>query len=80
MASNTSPRRVGLLRFLLMGGHTVAPGISMAPAVARGAPDDGSPPCSWRYATRRQRSTCLLPASRAAFVEDAAMAREMYRL
>ncbi|MCV7358813.1 hypothetical protein [Mycolicibacterium fluoranthenivorans] len=80
MASNTSPRRVGLLRFLLMG-HTVAPGISMAPAVARGA-------------ARRRLAAVLVavrntpaekylpyyPPRRAAFVEDAAMAREMYRL
>ncbi len=80
MASNTSPRRVGLFGFLPMG-HTVRPGISGAPAVARGA-------ARRRLAavlvavrnTPTERHQPYYPPRRAAFVEDAAMAREMHRL
>ncbi|QNJ95175.1 hypothetical protein HZU40_13585 [Mycolicibacterium fluoranthenivorans] len=80
MASNTSPRRVGLFGFLLTG-HTVRPSISVAPACARGAARRRlAALLAAVRSTPAEKYQPYYPPRRAAFVEDAAMAREMNRL
>lgn len=88
MASNTSPRRPGLctgaLGFLLVA-HTVQPSISVAPPFARGAVKRrfAALVAAVRAATRStpaEKNEPYYPPQRTAFVEEAAMAREMYRL
>lgn len=84
MASNTSPRRAGLctgqLGFLL-----IAPGISVAAPYARGATKRRLAAVlaavrSVARSTPAEKNESYYPPRRTAFVEEAAMAREMYRL
>lgn len=88
MASNTSPRRAGLhtglLGFLLIA-HTVQPSISVAPPFTRGVAKRrfAALLAAVRAATRStppEKNEPYYPPRRTAFVEEAAMAREMYRL
>lgn len=84
MASNTTPGQTGLPGFLLIG-YTAHPSISVAPAFQGGAARRRL--AAFLAAVRAAaRSTPPhhrephYPPRRTAFVEDAAMAREMHRL
>lgn len=88
MASNASPRRAGLctglLGFLLIA-NTATPSISVAPPFTRGAPKRrfAALVAAVRAAARStppEKNEPYYPPRRTAFVEEAAMAREMYRL
>jgi hypothetical protein len=88
MASNTSPGRAGLrtglLGFVLIA-HTLRPNISVAPPFRRGAVRRHWTAVleSVRAAARTtppEKKEPFYPPRRTAFVEEAAMSREMYRL